>query len=163
MVRELGGSERRALLASAFVLFVPITWFDSVVWGQVDSVGVVFLLLSLRAVWRDQPERAAVWGTVAAVIKPQLGILIPIVAAVVIRRALLGRPSDEHGLDPEPDAVEGRSVAEAATGRTGLRDWLRAWSRDASAGIRILTTTAAGVATAALLAARRSGCRSVAS
>ena len=66
----------------------PITWFDSVVWGQVDSFGVVFLLLGLRELWRDRPERAAIWAVVAAVIKPQLGILIPLVAVVTIRRAL---------------------------------------------------------------------------
>ncbi len=73
MVREIGGNDRRALLGAALVLFVPITWFDSVVWAQVDSVGLVFVLLSLRSIWRDQPEWAAVWGTIAAVTKPQLG------------------------------------------------------------------------------------------
>ena len=64
MARELGarqpvGAARRPLL----VLFNPVTWFDSVVWGQVDSVGVVFLLLGLRELWRDQPERAAIFAT----------------------------------------------------------------------------------------------------
>ena len=73
MVRELGG-RRRLALAAAFVAVVnPISWFDSVVWGQVDSFGVVFLLLGLRELWRDRPERAAVWTVVAAIIKPQLG------------------------------------------------------------------------------------------
>ena len=48
MVRELGGSERSARIGAALVLFNPVTWFDSVVWGQVDSFGVVFLLLALR-------------------------------------------------------------------------------------------------------------------
>ena len=47
-----------ALLGAAVVVVNPIFWFDSVVWGQADSVGVVFLLLGLRALWRDQPERA---------------------------------------------------------------------------------------------------------
>ena len=88
MIRELGGRERLALLGAAVVVVNPITWFDSVVWGQVDSVGVVFLLLGLRALWRDQPERAAIFAVIAALIKPQLGILIPLVAVVTIRRAL---------------------------------------------------------------------------
>ena len=79
----------------------PISWFDSVVWGQVDSFGVVFLLLGLRALWRDQPERAAVYTVIAAIIKPQLGILIPLVAVVTIRRALWpaaasGRPGPDR-------------------------------------------------------------------
>jgi len=91
MILELGGSRRRALLGAAVFLALPITWFDSVVWGQVDSVGVVFLLLGLRALWRDQPERATAWATIAAVTKPQLGILIPILAAVLVRRWLVDR------------------------------------------------------------------------
>ena len=89
MIRELGGRERLALLGAAVVMVNPIFWFDSVVWGQVDSVGVVFLLLGLRALWRDQPERAAIFTVIAAIMKPQLGILIPLVAVVTIRRALL--------------------------------------------------------------------------
>ena len=53
--------------AAAIVAVVnPITWFDSVVWGQVDSFGVVFLLLGLRELWRDRPERAAIYTVIAA-------------------------------------------------------------------------------------------------
>ncbi len=88
MILELGGRRRLALLGAALAVLNPISWFDSVVWGQVDSVGVVFVLLGLRELWRDRPERAAIWAMVAAVIKPQLGILIPLVAVITIRRAL---------------------------------------------------------------------------
>ena len=75
MIRELGGRERLALLGAAVVVVNPVFWFDNVVWGQVDSVGVVFLLLGLRSLWRDQPERAAIFTVIAALVKPQLGIL----------------------------------------------------------------------------------------
>jgi hypothetical protein len=95
MVRELGGRDRLALGAAFVAVVNPISWFDSVVWGQVDSFGVVFLLLGLREVWRDRPERAAIFAVIAAVIKPQLGILIPLVAVVTIRRAL--RPDGGFG------------------------------------------------------------------
>ena len=88
MVRELGGRDRLALAAAATAVLNPISWFDSVVWGQADSFGVVFLLLGLRELWRDRPERAAIYTVIAAIIKPQLGILIPLVAVVTIRRAL---------------------------------------------------------------------------
>jgi Gpi18-like mannosyltransferase len=47
MAMELGVTRRRAVLAAAVVVFNPITWFDSVIWGQVDSFGTVFLLLAL--------------------------------------------------------------------------------------------------------------------
>ena len=88
MVRELGGRDRLALAAAALAVVNPISWFDSVVWGQADSFGVVFVLLGLRELWRDRPERAAIYTVLAAVIKPQLGILVPLVAVVTIRRAL---------------------------------------------------------------------------
>ena len=88
MVRELGGRDRLALAAAFVAVLNPVSWFDSVVWGQVDSFGVVFLLLALRELWRDRPERAAIYTVIAAVVKPQLGILIPLVAVVTIRRAL---------------------------------------------------------------------------
>lgn len=130
MTRELGGSERAARIGAALVLFNPITWFDSVVWGQVDSVGVVVLLLALRELWRDRPERAAVLAALAALIKPQLGILIPIVAIVVIRRALW--PKGGYGLEdpPEPGATT------------------TSWERRVRGPIRILTTGLAGLITA---------------
>ena len=92
----------------------PISWFDSVVWGQADSVGVVFLLLGLRELWRDRPERAALWTVVAAIVKPQLGILIPLVAVVTIRRALW--PDGGEG-DP---SRTGRPIRILTTGLAGF-------------------------------------------
>jgi C-terminal four TMM region of protein-O-mannosyltransferase/Dolichyl-phosphate-mannose-protein mannosyltransferase len=134
MTRELGGSERAARIGAVIVVANPVTWFDSVVWGQVDSFGVVFLLLGLRELWRDRPERSAVFTMLAALIKPQLGILIPLVAVVVIRRAL--SPRGAFGLD---DADQ--PAAEPAPGTTGLEQRIRG-------PIRILTTGVAGFLTA---------------
>lgn len=128
MVRELGGRERAALIAAAVAVFNPISWFDSVVWGQVDSFGVVFLLLGLRSLWRDQPERAAIFTVLAAIIKPQLGILVPLVAVITIRRALWPVAKVDPGTDPDAS-----------------------WERRTGRPIRILTTAAAGYLTAVLV------------
>jgi C-terminal four TMM region of protein-O-mannosyltransferase/Dolichyl-phosphate-mannose-protein mannosyltransferase len=114
MVRELGGRDRLALAAAAVAVLNPISWFDSVVWGQADSFGVVFVLLGLRELWRDRPERAAIYTVIAAIIKPQLGILIPLVAVVTIRRALW--PAGGFG-DPERT---GRPVRILTTGVAGF-------------------------------------------
>lgn len=148
MVMDLTGNRRRALLGAAIVLVNPITWFDSTIWGQVDSVGVPFLLLGLRELWRDRPERAAVFATIAAVVKPQLGILVPIVAAVVIGRALAGRTPDEAGLEPE---VEEAGADEPA--RTGPLDRLRAFERRGPGPLRVVTTAVTGLLTGIVLAA----------
>jgi predicted membrane-bound dolichyl-phosphate-mannose-protein mannosyltransferase len=134
MARELGAGERAAKLGAFIVVINPVTWFDSVLWGQADSVGVLVMLLALRELWRDRPERSAVLTMVAALIKPQLGILIPIVAAVTIRRALW--PDGAFGSD-DPDEVR----AARATG----------WERRTTGWIRIVTTGVAGLATAFVL------------
>src|SRR5207344_1137371 len=98
--------------------------------GQVDSFGVVFLLLGLRDLWRDRPERAAIFTIIAALIKPQLGILIPIVAVVTIRRALW----------PVRDADEEPESAPDEPAPDGLVDRFLAWERRTDRPIRILTT-----------------------
>ena len=133
MTRELGGSERAARLGAVIAVINPITWLDSTIWGQVDSVGVVVLLLAIRELWRDRPERAAFLAALAAIVKPQLGILIPIVAIVVIRRALWPR----GGFGIEDDAP----VPPSTTG----------WERRARGPIRIATTAAVGLLTVVLL------------
>ena len=131
MLRELGVRDRLAALGALAVMVNPVFWFDNVVWGQVDSFGVLFLMLGLRSLWRDQPERAAVFGVIAAVVKPQLGILLPVIAVVTIRRALRPKPKDP---DAAPDADPIRRL-EARTGHP----------------VRILTTGLAGYLTALVL------------
>ena len=93
---DLGARRRPALAAAAVVLFVPVTWFDSAIWSQVDSVGTLVLLLAVRELWRGRDERAALLTTVAAIIKPQFGILIPLAAVLILRRNLVTRPPG-HG------------------------------------------------------------------
>jgi Dolichyl-phosphate-mannose-protein mannosyltransferase/Glycosyltransferase family 87 len=140
MIRELGARERLALLGAAVVMVSPVFWFDNVVWGQVDSFGLVFLLLGLRELWRDRPERAAIFTVIAAIIKPQLGILIPIVAIVTIRRAFWPR-------DRASDGADDRGRRAAGT----LLDRLRAWERRTASPLRIVTTGLAGFLTALVL------------
>jgi hypothetical protein len=146
MLRELGVRDRLALLGAAVVMASPIFWFDNVVWGQVDSVGVVFLLLGLRELWRDRAERSAVFTVIAAVIKPQLGILVPIVAIVTIRRALWPSDrTDEHDAD--------QRAGRGAVPGDGPLERLRAWERRTDSPVRIVTTGIAGFLTAVALCA----------
>ncbi len=133
MTLELGGSRRAARLGALIMVINPITWFDSVVWAQVDSFGLVFLLLGIRELWRDRPERSAILTVLAALIKPQLGILIPIVAAVTIRRALW--PEGGFGNDGPP----------------ARRRSTRRWETNLRGPRRIVTTGLAGLTTAVVL------------
>ena len=135
MALELGIGRRAALASAVIVIVNPITWFDSVVWGQVDAVGVVFLLLALRELWRDRPERSAFLTVVAAIIKPQLGIIVPLVAAVAIRRAFW--PDGGFGGDDAPER------------RRTTTDW--EWRTRGP--LRVVTTGLVGLLTAVALSA----------
>ena len=88
-------ARRLALMAAAIYLFNPVTWYDSAVWGQTDSVGSLVLLLSVWALIRGNSEGAAVLATVAALIKPQFGVVaLPLVGVVLLRRHLF-KPEDQ--------------------------------------------------------------------
>src|SRR5436309_3206574 len=130
MAREIGAGRRAALVGAALVVANPVSWFDSVVWGQVDSFGVVFLLLGLRALWRDQPERSAIFTVIAALVKPQLAILIPVVAVVTIRRALWPVRSDH-------------AAPSVSRNHAAIVSRLIDWERRTDHPIRIVTTALA--------------------
>jgi hypothetical protein len=155
MIRELGGRERLAVLGAAVVMASPIFWFDNVVWGQVDSFGLVFLLLGLRELWRDHPERAAILTVIAAIIKPQLGILVPIVAIVTIRRALFPAGPSERELVEEAAVRHAGATDDDRddTDGDGPLGLLWRWERRTGSPIRILTTGIAGFLTAVVLCA----------
>ena len=66
---------RLGLIAAALYVLNPVTWYDSAVWGQVDATGAFILLLTLAALMRGNSEGASVLALVAALIKPQFGIV----------------------------------------------------------------------------------------
>ncbi len=144
MALELGVSRRRALIAAAVVAFNPVTWFDSVIWGQVDSFGTVFLLLGVRELWRGRHERAAILAVVAGLVKPQLAILVPIVAVVAIRRALW--PSGGHGAEADPPrhgfGWEFRPIGWRRILTTGLAGYLTALALATPFGLSVFWPSA---------------------
>ena len=115
LAAELGASRRGAIAAAGVFLLVPVTWFDSAVWAQVDSVGTLFLVLAVRELWRGRSERAAILTTIAAIIKPQFGILIPLAAVVIIRRHWVERPDDGSRLGGGPVRILTTTLAGLVT------------------------------------------------
>ncbi|MFI5198764.1 MAG: phospholipid carrier-dependent glycosyltransferase, partial [Candidatus Limnocylindrales bacterium] len=142
LVLELGGSRRAALLGAFLFVINPVTWFDSAVWAQVDSFGLIFLLLALRELWRNHPETAAILATIAAVIKPQLGILVPILVAVLLRRHLLDWLRTRGAPAADPDAADAPEPRPPGRSR-GLGD----------GPVRLVTAGLAALATAVILCA----------
>ncbi|MGH2393222.1 MAG: hypothetical protein ACRDGH_06970, partial [Candidatus Limnocylindria bacterium] len=103
-IRWLGSGTRIGLIGAAVYLFNPGTVFNSAVWGQMDSVGLVVILAGLYALGRGWTEAAGLAAVVAVLIKFQFGWLIPIVAVVGLKRHLFGRSSDPT-LAARPDPV----------------------------------------------------------
>lgn len=78
---------RLALIAAALYVLNPVTWYDSAVWGQVDAAGAFILLLTVAALMRGNSEGATVLAVLAALIKPQFGIVaLPVVAIALLVR-----------------------------------------------------------------------------
>jgi len=83
-------AHRLGLMAAALYLFNPVTWYDSAIWGQTDAFGALVCLATVAALVRGNSEGASVLAVVAALIKPQFGIvLLPMVGIVLLRRHLL--------------------------------------------------------------------------
>ena len=107
-------SVRLSLLAAGLYLFNPVTWYDSAVWGQTDAVGALIILLGVAALIRGNSEGATAMAALALLVKPQFGVvLIPIVAIVLLRRHLLAPGSGPRNkvLLPGPVGVVARARA----------------------------------------------------
>ena len=90
-------SRRGGQVAAALFLFIPVTWYDSALWGQVDSVGTLLLLGAVLLLLRGWSEPALATAMLATVTKPQLAIVLGVVGVVLLRRHLL-----QPGSGPRP-------------------------------------------------------------
>ncbi len=78
-----------ALGVAALYLFNPVPWYDSALWGQVDALGALVVLGAVLALVGGWSESAAALTALAALVKPQFGlVLAPIVGVVLLRRHL---------------------------------------------------------------------------
>ncbi len=73
-----GGLPEMAFIAMLMVALNPALLFDTVVWGQSDSVMTLLMLLSIVAILGEQYEIA--WGVaaIAVLVKPQGLMLLPV-------------------------------------------------------------------------------------
>jgi Gpi18-like mannosyltransferase len=87
LASELGASTRAQRVVVLLLAFTPLTWLNSAVWGQVDALGTSVLVFGVAELIKGRTVRAAALAALAAVIKPQFGILIPLVAVIALVRA----------------------------------------------------------------------------
>lgn len=67
-----------ALFLAGVYLFHPVVLFDGAWWGQVDSLGVAFLLYSLLFLNRKKPLQSSVIITIGFLLKLQTIIFLPL-------------------------------------------------------------------------------------
>lgn len=72
--------------AAAIYLLFPPALLMGAVWGQVDSLSVFFLMLSVFWISRDRPMEGAAAYVVGFVIKPQIIAALPFLAFWIMRR-----------------------------------------------------------------------------
>jgi Gpi18-like mannosyltransferase len=101
-------AERLALLAAGLYVFNPVTWYDSALWGQTDASGALVVLLTVAALVRGNSEGAAALTVLAALVKPQFGIVLaPITGAVLLHRHLLAPGAGPRHVPRVPAALRG--------------------------------------------------------
>lgn len=75
---------KHAILLSAVWLFNPITWYNSAIWGQTDSVVNLLGLLGVLELLKKKFVRFSVFFTLSFLFKGSLGIFIPILGILAI-------------------------------------------------------------------------------
>ncbi len=116
-----------ALGVAALYLFNPVPWYDSALWGQVDALGALVVLGAILALVDGWSEAAAALAVLAALVKPQFGLVLsPIVGVMLLRRHLF-----VPGSGPVPRVRSAR---------------LASWFVDEQGPWRIISSIAAGLA-----------------
>lgn len=75
-----------AFITMAVYVLNPAIIFNSSVWGQVDAVYTLFLLLSIVFLNYDKPELSCVFFAVGVLTKPQSLILGPLIALFILKK-----------------------------------------------------------------------------
>lgn len=78
--------EKKAQIAALFFLFNPVIWYNSVIWGQYDSVNNFLVLLSFYLLMRKKLASAGIAFLISIYVKMSLLIFTPIFFIVAIRQ-----------------------------------------------------------------------------
>ena len=150
--RPLG--ERLGVLAAGIYVFNPVSWYDSAIWGQTDAVGALVMLLGLTALLRGNSEGATALAVLAALVKPQFGVVFaPLVGVVLLRRHLLAPGSGPRHRPLVPHAVRAwfeeergiwRLLSSAVVGMLLLLALITPFSLDLTGFLRRMAETAGG-------------------
>lgn len=97
LIYKLGvrhGKERAGLLIGTFYALNPAVFFNSSIWGQFDSIPATVLLLSVYYLILDKKVSGFIAFCAAVLIKPQSGLLAPVVLLLYFKGFSLRKEAD---------------------------------------------------------------------
>ena len=114
-IASLVTNQRRAILIGALAALNPLSIMVSAVWGQWDSVSMMLVVWAILLVLRRRVAWALPLLAYACLLKPQLGLLIPLFAIADVRMPL-----------------------PVSSGRRALWDCLRGWIASGIASVALV-------------------------
>jgi hypothetical protein len=84
---------RAGLVAAALFLILPVSWYDSALWGQTEAIGTLVVAVALLLLVDGWSEAALLTAVLAVLVKPQYAIGLGVVVPVLVRRHLLRQGS----------------------------------------------------------------------
>jgi dolichyl-phosphate-mannose-protein mannosyltransferase len=79
---------KTAYFGMVIYAFNPAIIYNSAIWGQVDSINTFFILLAIMLMVSDRLEFAGISLAVAILTKPQSLVVLPFVAALMIKELI---------------------------------------------------------------------------
>lgn len=82
-------SEKHGLICAALYVFSPAIWINSAMWGQVDAVTTLFMLLVCYFVYEKKMPLAYVSFAIGFLMKPQMAFVFPIMLLGIVDNVFL--------------------------------------------------------------------------
>lgn len=80
-------NKKNQMIAISFILFNPVFIYNSALWGQIDSIPILFVLLSIYfLIYTKRDIISAIMFTLALLIKPTALIFLPVYIIVFIKK-----------------------------------------------------------------------------
>lgn len=81
---------KTALISMSFYVFNPAIIYDSAIWGQVDSIYTLFLLLAVKEFISGKSIISSAFFTLSILMKPQSIVLVPLFIILGFKKYSLG-------------------------------------------------------------------------
>ncbi len=82
-------SEKHGMICAGFYLFSPAVIINSTIWGQVDAVTTLFMLLVCYYVYKKKLPLAYVFFALGFLVKPQMAFIFPILLMGIVDQVFL--------------------------------------------------------------------------